>query len=450
MSLAFEKGEGAFSAGRFGQGDSVRGPVFRVSASGSVPQPGQQGVVPNGKPSSSGPSSRPFSRLEEASMSRWLLFLLMTVLNSPVLAQPANVVPLVARTPNSGFNRLTVSVTVCPPDGFSGRCATIDRIMVDTGSVGLRLQARALPPGFTLPPARDAEGKTVAQCLRFLNSAAWGGVHRADIRMGGMVAADIPIQVVGHDPPRPDTCDDGGTPTSNGTLGIGVRPTDCDGDCIQGRTPTYYACDAAGCTGMVGSVPPAVRVPNPVQRFPAHNNGLVLDLPTPSRRGVAAVQGTLTFGVNTAPDNQLGSSRILSIDGSGHFTTRFHGRDYPRSYIDSGTEYTLVPDISLSRCHPGGSAICEAPTRSMSATRIGTDGSALSTPFLVGRYPRGDENGVFAAAAWAAVPESSSFVWGAPFFLGRRVTLLFRDHIAPGVPRLVGPAYADEFSQLGR
>jgi hypothetical protein len=103
---------------------------------------------------------------ERQTISRWLLFPLMAVLNSPVLAQPANVVPWVARTPNSGFNRLPMSVTVCPPVGFSGSCATIDRIMVDTGSVGLRLQARALPPGFALPLVRDAEGKTVAQWSR--------------------------------------------------------------------------------------------------------------------------------------------------------------------------------------------------------------------------------------------------------------------------------------------
>ena len=127
---------------------------------------------------------------ERQTISRWLLFPLMAVLNSPVLAQFANVVPMVARTPNSGFNRLTVSGTVCPPVGFSGSCATTDRIMVDASSVGLRLQARALPPGFALPLVREAEGKTVAQCLRFLNSAAWGGVHRADVRMGGMVAAN--------------------------------------------------------------------------------------------------------------------------------------------------------------------------------------------------------------------------------------------------------------------
>jgi len=366
----------------------------------------------------------------------------------PAQAQPANLVPLTVQTPHSGYNRLTVSVTVCPPPGAPGACATIDRIMVDTGSVGLRLQARALPPGFALPLLRDTEGRAVAQCLRFLSSAAWGGLHRATIRMGGMQASDIPVQVVGHDLPRPETCGDGGVPTSNGTLGIGPRATDCEGDCIQGRTPTYYTCGTAGCTGLTGSVPDALRVPNPVQHFPVHQNGLVFDLPMPPRRGAPAVRGTLTFGVNTAPNNQLAASRVLAIDRTGHFTTRFDGRDYPRSYIDSGTEYTLVPDAALVRCRPGSKAICETPTRRLMANRIGADGQAVPTPFLVGRYPGAGESGVFAAAAWAAAPDSQTFVWGAPFFLGRRVTLLFRDHAVSGRPGLVGPAYADEPSRL--
>jgi len=45
------------------------------------------------------------------------------------------------RTPRGRFNRMVVSITVCEPG--TDRCATIDDVMVDTGSTGLRLEARA-------------------------------------------------------------------------------------------------------------------------------------------------------------------------------------------------------------------------------------------------------------------------------------------------------------------
>lgn len=356
-------------------------------------------------------------------------------------AQPLNVVPLTAETPIRGFNRLTVSVTVCAPD-HPGRCATIDHIMVDTGSVGLRLQAHAVPRTLDLPPLRDGAGHQVAQCLHFVHDAAWGGLHRADVHLGGLVAADIPVQIIGSGLPLPASCPDSGGYTSNGTLGLGLRATDCEGDCVQSAThPTYLTCDAAGCTGMDGSVPAALRVVNPAQHLVGHDNGIVLDLPMPARRGVARVRGTLTFGVNTAADNGLRGARILHLDPAGHFTTGFDGIDHPGSYIDSGTPYTIVPGSTLPRCRPGGSALCLDPARSFAAVMRGADGAALPMTFLVGRFPA-DETGVFAAAAMAGAADEPGFVWGAPFFMGRRVALVFRDKAVPGQPGLTGPFYA--------
>ncbi len=361
----------------------------------------------------------------------------------------ANVVPLTVETPLSGFNRLTVSVTICEPSGSAkaerpssgGRCATIDHIMVDTGSNGLRLQAHAVPSFLRLPAVVDDQGRRVAECLRFLGSAAWGGLHRADVHLGGMAAAAIPVQIVGDDLPRAASCPSPGHPTSNGTLGIGLGATDCDGDCLQSRvSPTYMACDGAGCAAIQGGVPAALKAANPVQRFDAHNDGVVLDLPMPARRGVAAVAGELIFGVNTAANNQLLGARALRLDRTGHFTTRFDGVDYPRSYIDSGTEYLLVPSADLPLCRPGAAPVCAEPTRTLSAAASGIDGAEFSWRFLAGRFPN-REHGVFAAAVMAAAPDSRSFVWGAPFFMGRRVALVFRDRTVPGTPA-IGPFYA--------
>ena len=68
------------------------------------------------------------------------------------IARPAmaiNVVPLTVRTPRAGFNRMVVRLTVCDPG--TDHCATIDDIMVDTGSTGLRIEASAIPSTLNLP-----------------------------------------------------------------------------------------------------------------------------------------------------------------------------------------------------------------------------------------------------------------------------------------------------------
>ena len=78
---------------------------------------------------------------------------------APSLADEAgalapNVVPLTVKTPLRGFNRMTVSLTVCAPG--TTRCAKVDDVMVDTGSTGLRLDAAGLPTAIGLPPVLGA------------------------------------------------------------------------------------------------------------------------------------------------------------------------------------------------------------------------------------------------------------------------------------------------------
>ena len=93
-------------------------------------------------------------------------------------AMAINVVPLTVRTPLAGFNRMVVSVDVCGPG--TGHCATIDNVMVDTGSTGLRLESSAVPPGLDLPAFTGTDGKPLAECLRFVHDDAWGSLHLAD------------------------------------------------------------------------------------------------------------------------------------------------------------------------------------------------------------------------------------------------------------------------------
>jgi Protein of unknown function (DUF3443) len=127
---------------------------------------------------------------------------------SPVFGQTVsstNVVPLTVRTPHAGFNRMVVSITLCEPG--TERCATVDDVMVDTGSTGLRLESSAVPSFLSLPVFSGADGKPLAECLHFVHDDAWGPLVRADLRIGGMTAANLPIQIIADDGrPQPDAC----------------------------------------------------------------------------------------------------------------------------------------------------------------------------------------------------------------------------------------------------
>lgn len=87
------------------------------------------------------------------------------------------------------------SVTVCVP-GSTTSCQTIDGILVDTGSWGLRIMASALT-GVTLPQQNGAGGEPVVECLPFIDGVTWGPVQTADVQIAGEVAKSLPIQVIG-------------------------------------------------------------------------------------------------------------------------------------------------------------------------------------------------------------------------------------------------------------
>ena len=357
-------------------------------------------------------------------------------------ALPPNVVPLEIHKPHAGFNRLFVSVTLCVPG--TTRCATVDDVMVDTGSTGLRLEPGALPRDLQLPAFLGPGGGQVGECVRFLHDNAWGALFRADLHMGGVTAADLPIQIIGSGQAPASCSSSDAQATANGTLGVASHLDDCSGGCRQDRRfPTYFSCAADGCAAIADHVDRPYRLPNPVSRLPAHNNGIILDLPAPPSGGADSVTGRLTFGVGTSADNVLGPAHLLRLDRMGRFTTLYDGRSYPASYIDSGTETDIVPDDGLPRCPGLDWAFCASPTRELSATVVGQDGGKLPIAFAVGDYAdlTGRHMPAASEIAVAAPPSSNAFVWGAPFFFGKRVFLVIDGKPVPGADGVVGPLY---------
>ncbi len=355
-----------------------------------------------------------------------------------------NVVPLTVRTPHGGFNRMVVSVTVCAPG--TERCATVDDVMVDTGSIGLRLEAAAVPLSLNLPAFFGPNDAPLAECLHFVHDAAWGPLHRADLHIGGLTATDLPIQIISDDDgPQPVECPVSKVrPTSNGTLGVGPWLLDCQGDCEQDeRHPGVFVGGEGKWSPVRGAVARKYRLPNPAAAFPDHGNGVAFHLPMPPRDGAVQVVGTLTFGLDEVAIEPFDATRIVSLDHQGRFTTRFGGKDYPESYIDSGTETTLLPSGDIPPCEGMPWAFCADPERVLSATMVGQGGTSLDVQFRVGDYRAAIDRHV---GAWDGFAEASgspdSFVWGAPTFLGRRTVVIFDGKVVPGMDGVIGPAYA--------
>ena len=264
-----------------------------------------------------------------------------------------------------------VTIKICAPG--TATCQTIDHVMVDTGSSGLRVPYQVfgqLNPA--LLPNVNGSG-LIAECIQFLdNSFFWGSVKYADVYIGGPnndgeVASSIPIHVMG-DPALPAA---GSIPAScsnvttssgqvvtgteedtvaalgaNGLIGLGVLQYDCDAlvsgyyatgsnghnPCTCPSNPqsisctdanfslppaSYYTCSGGTCTSAGVAIPLAQQVRNPVSMFAADNNGVILELPAVPIGGQANVLagGSVIFGIGTQSNNVLaGSATMLTVD----------------------------------------------------------------------------------------------------------------------------------------
>jgi len=369
----------------------------------------------------------------------------------PITVSPAgtvaNVVPISVNGgplapatiyPNGAF----VSVQICAPNGA---CQTIDNVLLDTGSFGLRL----LGSEVTVPlvPITDtSSGDTLYDCVQFLdNSFLWGAVAPATIVLGGETATATSVQVIANPSfPIPSGCtgtneDTQSTLGANGILGVGPEPFDCGTSCDPGvggnPPPIYYLCSTTGtcnatfvsCGTLCQDPNPNIQVTNPVFNFPTDNNGVIVQFPMVSDVA-ATVDGTLTFGIGTESNNALPSTAlVLNLAQGDVFTTNFATQSLTSSFIDSGSNGLFFPDAALagSVC-PGSDSSWYCPNPALtglSATNVGASGSPSgSVTFNVDNFETVvNANPGDAAFSNIAGPNAGGFDWGLPFFYGRTV-----------------------------
>jgi hypothetical protein len=334
-------------------------------------------------------------------------------------------------------NGLFTSVTVCAPG--SSNCQTIDGVLVDTGSFGLRVLGSALT--VQLPQLKSGSNN-LFNCVSFIDgSFLWGPAAQADVKMAGETASGISVQVI-EDPTGftvPIACSNGGMDEdnlqalgANGIIGVGPEVEDCGPACAPGSgitPPIYFSCGTTGnCSATQISL--AQQVVNPVSHFATDNNGVIIEMQSLSSSAATAT-GQLVFGIGTQSNNQMGSATVYTLNNLDNITTKFNGQSLNQSFLDTGSNGFFFPDSSIPACPSTSDWFCPAKLTSLSAQNVGANNATGTVNFSIDNaqslfntgdsaFPTlGGPNGSGTCSGQNS--GACSFDWGLPFFYGRNV-----------------------------
>ena len=363
-----------------------------------------------------------------------------------------------------------VTITVCAP-GSTSNCQTIDHVLLDTGSTGLRLEAAALNSSLlsALTTQTDASGNGIGECYEYVDNYVFGSVRVGDFTIGGESVASMPLQVIGDSTGGfatvPQSCSSSGGSNmntvqalgANGIIGVGLGAVDCGSYCTTtsgSGGAIYYDCPNSGCSAVVtraeSTVAPFQQLPNPVAAFAVDNNGTMLTLPSIPAAGTVSTSGTIYFGIGTQTNNGLGSATVLPTDNSGYVTATYNGTALTNSFFDSGSNYLYFVDTSIPNCTQTGYNGFYCPPTALSLTPTitgsGNVGSASAAFTLINAYntPSATSNaipgiGVNPNTQKFSQPITNSFDFGLPFFFGHTIYTGIAGRRAGSV---VGPFFA--------
>jgi hypothetical protein len=244
---------------------------------------------------------------------------------------------------------------------------------------------------------------------------------------------------------------------------VGTEPTDCyvqglinlcDGS-VQSPVPAYFSCPSSGCSTAATplTIDAGHQVVNPVFLFGADSNGVVIQFPSVpgSQSAATTLSGSLTFGIETQPNNGLGTATPLPL-ANNSFTTLYNGQTLTASIIDSGSNALYFPS-TITPCTDFIAFYCPAALTPVTATNEGAGGTPIVpadanvdnadtlfgiTPpdFVFGTLggPNGNPN------TCSGGNGSCQFDWGLPFFFGRTVFTAIDGQTVPNVG--TGPFWA--------
>jgi hypothetical protein len=370
-------------------------------------------------------------------------------------------------------NGIFTSVTVCQPN--TSNCQTVDNVLVDTGSTGLRILNSALTtvPESSLGAITDSSGDQLQECIQYGDTSyTWGPMMVADVELAGEKASSVAINVIGGNSfSVPGACITtpiaSGLPNAgnddtldalgaNGLLGIAGYPWDCGYDCASGEIFSgfpYFFCPGGVCDTVPdvtgGGVPYADQATNPVAAFSsADNNGVLITLPSIPATGAASgtVSGSLIFGIGTQSDNALASTAtVYGVDYDSLIPeATYNGTQYTSPtlggdnliILDTGSnglyflDATTLASTGIVECTDEPGFYCPSNTVSLGPITLfgynGTSGTiSLSIANADNLFASGNaafnDLGGDGATSSPPSPSTDDLDFGLPFFFGRTV-----------------------------
>ena len=372
-----------------------------------------------------------------------------------------NTAPLVANfgpngSTNGIVNGIFINITVCQHG--TTNCVPINNVLVDTGSIGLRIVSSALASVKLSQILQN--NSALLECIQYGDTSySWGPMQLGDIPVQVLGATTLAVpancltnpvnpSLPGNPPGNEDTLQSLG---ANGILGIGDGIFDCGSFCTTNAIGSgYYTCPNGSCAEV--AVTTGFQAANPVAAFGSvDKNGFVITFPSVPATGASTLSGTMNFGIGTQSDNALGNVTLYAMDACGDFSSAtFNGVSYPDSscntgsgtsfgaFLDTGSNALYVLDAStlssfgisdcpsssnLSRfyCVTGGGVAILSGISLMGNANVGVGTISLSIADTITLAKT--NNAVYNdfGGHSGSSPSTDFFDLGAPFFFGRTV-----------------------------
>jgi hypothetical protein len=302
------------------------------------------------------------------------------------------------------------------------QCQTISDILLDTGSVGLRIFRSILTLDLSAHIDTDAQGNQIGECLIYGTGANWGPVALAGVVLGKEPKVQVPIQLIdasfAGQSARSNPCEqpvdlDPQTVRFNGLLGI-------DGFVSDEGVGRYFSCGASGCTI---NAQPSSFVQNPIAALPTDNNGYAVIFPAVGPNGALSLTGSLILGIGSKANNAPAGVSVYSREPTtGTISTTYKGTTLP-SFLDTGSTFLSFRDATIPLCPSVSGAFCPPSPLNLSAVNQGVNKISGIVNFQVAdaRSLQNTDNAVFENLAGPDISLLREFDWGLPFFLGRTV-----------------------------
>jgi hypothetical protein len=393
---------------------------------------------------------------------------LLTLIGSSAACnnQGSNLLPInVSQGPGAGLtlNRPYTTITLCMAN--TPYCQTIDHVLVDTGSTGIRIFKQVLNANLAGP--EDNQG-WLGEYQAFGTGNSWGPVVGRLVTLGGEPSVSLKIQII-------DSSWGGGVPDGyssswnspddagfNGILGIGLsNPYPWD-------SGSYFSCQSGVCSILPSQPPIEYALENPVFLLPRDNNGIIISMPKISADGQTSASGTLVLGIGTQPDNDpknFSANWLFTVpakglfEGTAHVTMTAANMSFNWLLPDSGTNsITFAPPLPGSYVHLNGTYCLPSPLQNF-PTLISVPGTTSGTwpftfaiecvddlqpPNCVPSNPTQGETLCLVAfndvGAASGIPYDDYFIFGLPLFYDRDVYIVYPDASAP-LPLGKGPLY---------